>query len=104
MSASLEYERARPYEPFKTIAPRRLAAAPAEDLGANATVAEPFTLHNCGLVGSPGFSRTIPAGTRARLEPAGAGLVRCHLSPGGGRGSLVGAEHFEIDEDVRHGF
>jgi hypothetical protein len=103
VSAAVDYERSRPYEPPRTIAPRRLAAAP-DDLNANATVAEPFTLHNCGLVGSPGFSRTIPAGARVRVESAdGRGFVRCHLNPGGGRGALVGAEHFEIDEDVRRG-
>lgn len=103
-AAALDYERSRPYEPPRTIAPRRLPPALPEDLSANATVVEPFTLYNCGLLGSPGFQRTIPAGARARVEPASAGLVRFHLNPGGGRGSLVDAEHFELDEDVRHGF
>lgn len=105
MIAAAEFERTRPYEPQRTIVPRRLPAPLPDDLNANATVVEPFTLHNCGLVGSRDFAKTIPAGARVRLEPAGgSGLVRCHLNPGAGRGSLVDVEHFEIDEDVRHGF
>lgn len=95
--------RARPYEPPRTRLPRRLGPAP-DDLGANATVVEAFALHNCGLLGSPGFKREIPAGARVRLEDSGHdGLVRVHLSAGGGRGALVDVEHFERDEDVRRG-
>lgn len=101
----LEHDQRRsPYEPPRTIAPRRLPSPLPADLNANATVVRPFTLHNCGLVGSPDFRREIPAGTRVRATSSSCdGLLRVHLGLDGGRGALVDVENLERDEDVRHG-
>lgn len=100
--SSLDHgSRLRPWEPHRTIVPRRLPQALPEDVTTNATVVEPFNLYNCGLVGSAGFKRTIPAGTRARVEESHPGLFRVYLDGRDERGPLVDAEHFRLDEDVR---
>lgn len=71
----------------------------------NATVAVPIVLHNCGLIGSPSFKRTLEPGTRVEIvDELQLGSLYRILFPGSSlNGSLVHAEDVEPDEDSGYG-
>ena len=71
----------------------------------NATVTTAITLHNCGLVGSKDFKRTLEVGTRVQItdELQLGSLYRILFPNSSDHGSLVHAEDIEPDAGSGYG-